>query len=128
MGNIYSAQNIASYFVYELNEMYCYVNSISLQRLLAEVENTWLAVFGHSAYQEEVHALESGYVVKEVHEAYASNGSNPISLPATEYFLPYGTFQLIERTYSVPAFTFKEQAVMKKIIERFRQKVLKKAS
>lgn len=128
MGNIYGAQNITAYFVYELNEMYCFVNSISLQHLLAEVENAWQEVFGHSAYQEQVYTLESGYVVKEVYEAYSSNGSDHISLPETEFFLPYGTFQLIERTYSVPAFTPKEQSVMKTIIHQYCQRVLKKVS
>lgn len=128
MGNIYGAQNVASYFVYELNDIYSFVNSDSLQYLLAEVENKWHEHFGHSAFEEEVYALETGYVVKEVYEAYLSNGLDHISLPAKEFYLPYGTFQLIERTYGVPAFTPEEQVIIHSIIDQYRQVVLKQVS
>lgn len=128
MGNKYGAQNMTSYFVYELNEMYSFVNQTSLQHLLAEVEEKWQSTFGHSAFQEKVHSKDCGYVIKEVYEAYKEHGSKHISLPATEIYLRYGTFQLIERTYSVPVFTPKEQKIIDSIINQYRLSIFENVS
>ncbi|MGG2109037.1 hypothetical protein ABFY60_00805 [Lysinibacillus pakistanensis] len=56
-------------------------------------------------FEENVYAKEEGYTVKEVFEAYEKYGASHIPLPATEFYLKYGTFQLVERTYAIPNFT-----------------------
>ena len=120
MANIYSAQNVASYFIYELNETYQFVNAIAIQQLLQQVDQLWSTQFGHSAFTEQTHCVQTtGYYIQEVQEAYAEHGNKHISLPAREWFLKYGEFQLVYRTYSVPAFTNEEQAVINRIVDRY---------
>ncbi|WP_042470468.1 hypothetical protein [Bacillus ndiopicus] len=128
MGRTYSAQNIASYIVYDLNETYTFVNSQAIQVLLANVEKMWMKVFGHSAFSEPTYDLSNGYVIKEVYDAYAECGNAHIDLPAKEWFLRYGEFQLIQRTYAVPAFTALEEKIMQSILENYRRRQLTKVS
>lgn len=128
MGNVYSAQNIASYLIYELNEGHVFVNNMSIQNMLASVELKWQEIFGHSAFKEMVYFKEEGYTVKEVFEAYESYGENHIHLPATEYYLKYGTFQLVERTYAIPNFTQEEIRLVQQSLTQYRYKLLAKAS
>lgn len=128
MGNVYSAQNIASYLIYELNEGHVFVNNMSIQNILASVERKWQENFGHSAFNEMVYVKEEGYTVKEVFEAYESYGANHIPLPATEYYLKYGTFQLVERTYAIPNFTREEIGLVQQALIQYRYKLLANAS
>ncbi|MFE3576340.1 hypothetical protein [Lysinibacillus sp. NPDC059133] len=128
MGNVYSAQNIASYLIYELNEGHVFVNNMSIQNILASVESTWQEIFGHSAFKEIVYVKEEGYTVKEVFEAYEGYGASHIPLPATEYYLKYGTFQLVERTYAIPNFTLEEIGLVQQALTQYRYKWLAKAS
>lgn len=129
MRNVYSAQNVAAYFVYELNEVETFINQISIQHLLSVVEVMWKKAFGHSAFSEETHdPASTGYVVKEVYEAYKEHGANHITIPAKEWFLAYGQFQLVHRTYGIPAFTIKEEIIIKKIVDRYRTISSKKFS
>ncbi|MCL1698607.1 MULTISPECIES: hypothetical protein [unclassified Lysinibacillus] len=128
MGNVYSAQNIASYLIYELNEGHVFVNNMSIQNILASVESKWQERFGHSAFEEIVYVNEEVYTVKEVFEAYESYGASHIPLPATEYYLKYGTFQLVERTYAIPNFTQEEIILVQQALTHYRYKLLAKAS
>jgi len=128
MGNIYSAQNVASYLIYELNDTYSFVNANALQYLLGEVEYKWQTTFGHSAFSEQVQDLKDGFAVKEVYDVYAENGLEHIAAPAKEYFLPYGQFQLIERPYAVPSLTTLEQSLIASVIRGYKQIQLRKAS
>ncbi|MFJ3390457.1 MULTISPECIES: hypothetical protein [unclassified Lysinibacillus] len=128
MGNVYSAQNIASYLIYELNEGHVFVNNMSIQNILASVERKWQENFGHSAFNEMVYVKEEGYTVKEVFEAYESYGANHIPLPATEYYLKYGTFQLVERTYAIPNYTWEEIGLVQQALTQYRYKLLANAS
>lgn len=121
MGNVYGAQNVAAHFVYELNEIHTFVNQLSIQHLLQQVDEEWKNAFGHSAYNEQAHCIHSaGYYVKEVYDAYIENGFNHIALPAREWFLKYGEFQLVYRTYGVPAFSKQEEVIINRIIDRYR--------
>jgi len=121
MGNVYSAQHVAAYFIYELNEVDTFVNQISIQHLLGQIDAMWKKVFGHGTFSEETHNLASeGYVVREVHEVYKELGTDHISLPAKEWYLKYGEFQLVHRTYGIPAFTQKEEMIARKILDRYR--------
>ncbi|WP_332647760.1 hypothetical protein [Lysinibacillus sp. 54212] len=121
MGNVYSAQNITAYFVYELNEVETFINQKVIQNLLAAVDTMWKKTFGHSAFSEETHDLAStGYVVNEVYEAYREHGGDHIVMPAKEWYLAYGQFQLVHRTYGIPAFTKKEEIIVRKIMDRYR--------
>ena len=129
MGNIYSAQNIAAYFIYELNEKGAFINSFSLQRLLAVVDTLWFKTFGHSAFKEETASfIESNYYVKEIFEAYKEFGDQHLTLPAKEWHLEYGQFQLVHRTYGVPVFTTKEMLIVNGVLNKFRKIILNKAS
>ncbi|MFJ6266121.1 hypothetical protein [Lysinibacillus xylanilyticus] len=128
MGNVYSAQNIASYLIYELNEGHVFVNNMSIQNILASVERKWQEIFGHSAYKEFVDVKEENYTIKEVFEAYESYGASHIPLPATEYYLKYGTFQLVERTYAIPNFTQEEVRLVQQALTQYRYKLLANAS
>ncbi|MFP3919589.1 hypothetical protein U5N28_17450 [Lysinibacillus telephonicus] len=129
MGNIYSAQNIAAYFIYELNEQRVFINSEALQHLLAKVEMDWKSRFGHSAFSENVSSLTtSKYAVKEVYEAYKECGECHLQIPAKEWHLEYGKFQLVHRPYGVPAFTADEQMLINNIIAKYREVILKKVS
>lgn len=117
MGNVYSAQNVAAYIIYELNELERFVNAMTIQEILADVEMMWQKVFGHCAFSETTHHLsEVGYVVKEVAEEYKEHGTAHLLEPAKEWFLKYGEFQLVQRPVAIPNFTAKEQLLMKKII------------
>lgn len=128
MGNVYSAQNVASYLIYELNESHEFVNNMSIQHLLATVDTRWQQAFGHTAFKEAVHAKEKEYTVKEVFDTYAVHTDNHISLPATEYYLKYGTFQLVERTYAIPNFTQEEEKLVQAALAQYRYVQLTKAS
>ena len=122
MGNVYSAQNVAAYFVYELNEVHTFVNQISIQHLLGQVNAMWKKAFGHSAFSETTHDFEeTGYVVKEVYDAYKEHGTNHIEEPAKEWFLKYGDFQIVHRTYGVTKKKKKEEMIIKKVLNRYRQ-------
>lgn len=129
MGNIYSAQHVASYFIYELNDLNIFISPLSLQHLLAEVEVKWQKIYGHSAFTEQTYSFKKeGYVVKEVHDAYQENGEGHISLPAKEWYLKYGEFQLVYRTYGVPPYTDGELKIMNRIIDKYREIIVKKVS
>ncbi|MEK4228135.1 hypothetical protein [Solibacillus sp. FSL H8-0538] len=128
MGNVYSAQNVAAYIIYELNDVHTFVNQLSIQHLLADVEIMWQKVYGHCAFSEATHSLEAGYVVKEVFDAYKEYYNNHIPAPAKEWFLRYGEFQLIHRPYGIPAYTADELTVMTKILDAYRTTILEKVS
>lgn len=129
MGNQYSAQNVAAYFIYELNERNLFINSNILQQLLLDLEIKWENKFGHSAYVEEVLSIEeNGYAVKEVFEKYVDLKNDHIELPAKEWYLKYGEFQLIQRTYGIPPFSQSEEQLVQDLIEAYSKTLLKKAS
>ncbi|MFC7686139.1 hypothetical protein [Ureibacillus sp. GCM10028918] len=129
MGNIYSAQNFAAYLIYELNEKGTFINSFSLQRLLAVVDNLWYKNFGHTAFEEETtNFIEKNYYVKEVFEAYKEFEDQHLLIPAKEWHLEYGQFQLVHRPYGVPKFTTKELLVINRVVSKIRKYTLYKAS
>ena len=128
MGNVYCVQNITAYFIYELNESHHFVNNMSIQNLLSTVDMQWHQTFGHSAFNEIVYVKEEGYIVKEVFEEYKAHGTDHIALPATEYYLQYGSFQLIERTYAVPNFTEKEVELVQSALAQYRERLFLQAS
>ncbi|ATP38816.1 hypothetical protein CSE16_01625 [Solibacillus sp. R5-41] len=117
MGNVYSAQNVAAYIIYELNDLKKFVNAMTIQEILADVELMWQKVFGHCAFSETTyHLSKSGYVVKEIAVEYKEHGVAHILVPAKEWYLKYGEFQLVQRPFAIPNYTVKEQLLMKKII------------
>ena len=128
MGNVYRAQNVATYLIYELNEMQTFINHKGIQCLLAEIDSTWQKVFGHSIFHEATCHLSKGYFIKEIVDTYSEFGDEHIHLPAMEWYLPFGSFQLIQRTYSVPAFTEFEKRIIEAILNRYKCQLLKKAS
>lgn len=129
MGNVYSAQHVAAYFIYELNDLNTFINPIALQHLLAEVENTWQKVYGYSAFAEKTSSLkDAGYVVKEVYDAYKEIGEEHILVPAKEWYLEYGKFQLVYRTYGVPSYTVEEVKIINNIIDKYRRVLIEKVS
>ena len=119
MGNVYSAQNFAAYFIYELNEANTFVNETEIQHLLADVDVMWQKVFGRSAYREATANFVEGYYVKEVFDEYKELGEVHIAEPAKEWHLPYGEFQLILRPYGVPAFTAVEERIVGHVLHRY---------
>ena len=124
MGNVYSAQHVAAYFIYELNEVHTFVNQISIQHLLGQFNAIWKKAFGHDAFLEETYNLTSAeYIVKEVYDAYKELGTDHILLPAKEWYLKYGEFQLVHRTYGIPPFTQKEEMIARKVLDRYRTSV-----
>ncbi|MEK4698279.1 hypothetical protein MKX47_01720 [Solibacillus sp. FSL R7-0668] len=121
MGKVYSAQNVAAYIIYELNEEKEFVNACSIQQILADVNAMWHSVFGHHAFSETTHDfLKFGYTVQEVADEYKEHGTAHILEPAKEWFLKYGEFQLVQRPYAVPNFSVKEEIVMHKILTAYR--------
>ena len=121
MGKVYSAQNVAAYVIYELNEVKEFVNACSIQQILADVNTMWQNVFGHVAFSETTHDLQTaGYIVKEVADEYQELGTAHIVEPAKEWFLKYGEFQLVQRPYAVPNFSAIEAIVMRKILAAYR--------
>ena len=128
MGNAYSAQNVASFLIYELTEKSYKPTKMQLQQLLRIVDLNWMSIFGHSAFHEEKH-LNEKYYIYEVYQTYEEQfRSNYIMEPAKEWFLPYGQFQLIYRPFAVPAFSPLEKIVMQKMIKKFFSGVLLKVS
>lgn len=129
MENRYSAQNVAAYFIYEFNENNLFINADILQKLLFDLEVEWKNFFGHSAYLEEVAPIkEKGYAVKEVYEKYVELQDEHIELPAKDWYLKFGEFQLVYRPYGIPPFTEVEEQLAKKVIEIYRKKSFKKVS
>lgn len=121
MGKVYSAQNVAAYIIYELNEIKEFVNACSIQQILADVNAMWQNVFGHAAFSETTHDFHKvGYTVQEVADEYKEHGSAHILEPAKEWFLKYGEFQLVQRPYAVPNYTAKEEIMMNKILTAYR--------
>lgn len=121
MGKVYSAQNVAAYIIYELNEVKEFVNACGIQQILADVDAMWQNVFGHNAFAETIHDLKAaGYIVKEVAEEYKEHGTAHILSPAKEWFLKFGEFQLVQRPYPVPNYSAKEEIVMNKILTAYR--------
>ena len=128
MGNAYSAQNIASFLIYELTEKSYKPTKMQLQQLLRIVDLNWMSIFGQSAFHEEKHS-NGNYYIYEVFQTYEEQfHSNYITEPAKEWFLPYGQFQLIYRPFAVPAFSPLEKIVMQKIIQKFFSGVLLRVS
>jgi hypothetical protein len=121
MGKVYSAQNVAAYIIYELNDAKVFVNLTAIQQILADVNVMWQKVFGHCAFLESTHNLASaGFTVKEVAEEYKEHGTAHLLKPAKEWFLKYGEFQLVQRPYAVPNYSAKEEILMKKILTAYR--------
>lgn len=129
MGKQYSAQNVAAYLIYEFNERNLFINADLLQQLLLDVEAEWVSLFGHSAYTEKVVSIEeNGYAVKEVYDKYVQLKDEHIELPASEWYLKFGEFQLVQRTYGIPPYTAFEEQVVQNIIAAYSIKQLRKAS
>lgn len=121
MAKVFSAQNVAAYIIYELNEVKEFVNACSIQQILADVDSMWQSVFGHHAFSETTHDFHKyGYTVKEVADEYKEHGTAHILTPAKEWFLKYGQFQLVQRPYAVPNFSAKEEIVMRKVLSAYR--------
>lgn len=121
MENVYSAQNFAAYFIYELNERQTFINQTEIQHLLADVDVMWQKVFGRCAYREATHTFSEGYYVHEVFEAYKALGEERITEPAKEWYLQYGDFQLILRPFGIPAFTAVEERIVAHVLRRYQQ-------
>lgn len=130
MERVYSAQNVAAHIIYELQETNVLVNQKAIQSVLAEIANMWQKVFGHSPFKEATHDLSvTGYTVQEVYEDYKQYGNRMIQEPAKEWFLQYGEFQLIQRTYGVPAFTALEKKIIQSVLRLYASRqALRKAS
>lgn len=129
MGKVYSAQNIAAYLIYELNETNTFINANALQHLLGKINEQWEKVFGNSPYKEQTHSLAiNGFVIKEVFDAYKEHGDESILEPAKEWFLKYGDFQLILRPYAIPSFSTIEELLIKDVLAQYRNGILEKAS
>lgn len=121
MEKAYSAQNVAAYIIYELNNAKVFVNQGAIQQILAEVNVMWQKVFGRCAFIETTHNLvATGFTVKEVAEEYKEHRTAHLLEPAKEWFLKYGDFQLVQRPYAVPNYSAKEEILMKKILEAYR--------
>ena len=128
MGNVYSAQNIASYLIFELKEYSYTLTKQQLQSLLQTVDMKWMTIFGNRACQEKPHANEM-YYIEEVYATYNEQfKQNEITEPAKEWYLSYGQFQLVYQAYKVPAFSQLEKYIMNQIIESFLQSHLEQAS
>lgn len=128
MGNIYSVQNIAAYFIYESNEQNIFINKRSLQSLLGDLETVWKQTFGHGVMQEKIVTYSQGYIVHEIEEAYEEYGDHHIDMPAKEWHLPYGQFQLVSRTYGIPQFTAIEEQIVKSVLETYQSNRIRKVS
>ena len=121
MGKVHSAQNVAAYIIYELNDAKEFVNACGIQQILADVNTMWLNVFGHSAFSETTHDFKTtGYTVREVVEEYKEHGSAHLLEPAKEWFLKYGEFQLVRRPYAVPNYSRKEVIILNKVLTAYR--------
>ena len=128
MGNVYSAQNIASYLIFELKEYSYTLTKQQLQSLLQTVDMNWMNIFGNRAYHEKPHTNEA-YYIEEVYITYNEQfKQNEITEPAKEWYLSYGQFQLVYQAYKVPAFSQLEKFIMHQIIESFLQNHLERAS
>ena len=128
MGNVYSAQNIASYLIFELKERSFTLTKQQLQSLLRTVDMNWMNIFGNRACQEKPHTNEIFYI-EEVYSTYNEQfKQNQITEPAKEWFLSYGQFQLVYQAYKVPAFSQLEKFVIQQVLENFLQSQLEQAS
>ena len=126
MGNVYSAHNIAAYFIEELNGMNKFINERTLQQLLAETDAMWQKAFGHCAYHEQASPNQNTYI-GSIQREYNHHGQNHIQSPELEWYLPYGSFQLVRRPYEIIEFTSKERIILYKVIAqvyRTQQKAL----
>lgn len=129
MEKVYSAQNIAAFIIYELNDTNTFINAETLQTLLHLVNEKWKSVFGMSPYSEKTYSLhENGYVVKEVFDVYEEFGEKPLTEPAKEWILKYGQFQFIVRPYGIPPFTEREEKLVREVLDQYRLSMLKNAS
>ena len=129
MGNVYSAQNLVAYFIYNLNEQSTFVNAHSLQYILMELNESWDCHFGHHGVSEAIVLLdEKQYGVKEVQEAYAEFGEQHLTDPAKDWYLEYGQFQLVYRPYGIPAFTEEEELLVNRVLENYRKRLVQVAS
>lgn len=129
MGKVYSAQNVAAYIIYELNDVKEFLSACGIQQILADVNVMWHNVFGHGAFSEATHDLKAtGYAVKEVAEEYKEHRTAHILSPAREWFLKYGEFQLVQRPYAVPNYSAKEEIVMNKVLTAYRLRAYNIAS
>lgn len=125
----YSAQNIAAFIIYELNDSNVFVNANTLQILLHLVNEKWIQVFGSSPYSEQSYSLhESGYIIKEVFDAYKEFGDEPLTAPAKEWILKYGQFQFIVRSYGIPPFNEQEEKLVNEVLHQYRLSLLKNVS
>ncbi|GLC88077.1 hypothetical protein [Lysinibacillus piscis] len=128
MGNVYGAQNMTAYLIGKLNESHIFVNNLSIQHLLASVENTWQQIFGHSAFHETVAINEANYTIRDVFITYEHYGTGHIPFPEKDYYLTYGTFQLEERPYELPSFTQEEEELVQQLVTQYRLQWLSQAS
>ncbi|MEE1131660.1 MAG: hypothetical protein UHX00_08600 [Caryophanon sp.] len=120
MANKYSAQNIAAYFIYEMNERQAFINNEVLQHMLAQLNRVWTKHFGQSAFIEEVASPACHYSVEDVYNTYAEAESAHIDAPAKEWTLPYGKFQLVYRTIPAPKFTADELRIVSHVARQHR--------
>lgn len=100
---MYTAKDIAEYFLYKANEDEDLISNMKVQKLLYYAQGFHLAIFGKPLFDETLEAWEHGPVVPAIYRLYKEFGSNGIPVPATFVFDKYDpeVRELLDEVYQV---------------------------
>ncbi|MGR6899530.1 Panacea domain-containing protein [Rummeliibacillus sp. BSL5] len=115
-GGKYNASYVAAYIVKKFNKNGDNLDHLKLQKLLYFIALRWIDEFEEYPYKQPIEMWKLGPVIRDVYSEYRSNGSGPISKPASAFIFEDGKFRLDE----VPAADFTREEV--RLVERVVQK------
>ena len=103
MSALYSAFDIADYFLFKAANDEEFISNLKLQKLVYYAQGLSLALYGKPLFLEDVEAWTYGPVIPELYHAYKEHGSNGI--PANPEFDPQGidedTRSFLDEIYTV---------------------------
>lgn len=87
MKSLYSAYDIANYFLYKAEkDQQELISNLKLQKLVYYAQGLYLAMHGKPIFKEEIRAWTYGPVIPELYSKYKRHGANGI--PAIKSFKP----------------------------------------
>lgn len=120
--NQYSALELASYIVKEMNARELYLDHLKLQKLLYYINVYWMDKFGVTATMENTEKWQLGPVIKEVYSEYKVNGSYPITEVPKKLVFNRESFFIRYETIEAPSLKQEEVELISEVLEVYGKK------
>ena len=118
----YSALELASYIVREMNLRELYLDHLKLQKLLYYINVFWMDKFGVTATTENTEKWQLGPVIKEVYTEFKVNGSYPITEVPKKIVFNQDSFFIKYESIKTPALKEHEAELINEVLDIYGKK------